>query len=293
MSRSLISCLNVALGALVFAMTISSANAATIVYVGTLSGANEAPPNASAAIGSATVTIDTAAQTMRVQATFSGLSGNTTAAHIHCCVATPLTGTAGVATTTPSFVGFPLNMTSGSMDQTYDMILASSFNAAFITANGGTTSSAWAALNTGIDTQRAYFNIHTSAFGAGEIRTFFTPNTLNVDASSAAPKYLATTDGLLTIRYLLGLTGSALTSGALGSTATRTNSADVLSHLVGLRPQLDIDGDGNWFAHTDGVLMLRYMLGLRGDALIANAFTPGAPRSTAALIEAQLGTLMP
>lgn len=39
--------------------------------------------------------------------------------------------------------------------------------------------------------------------------------------------------------------------------------------------------------------MLRYMLGLRGDALIANAFTPGAPRSTAALIEAQLGTLMP
>ena len=234
MSRSLISCLKVALGALVFAMTTSSANAATIVYVGTLSGANEAPPNASAAIGSATVTIDTAAQTMRVQATFSGLSGNTTAAHIHCCVATPLTGTAGVATTTPSFVGFPLNMTSGSMDQTYDMILASSFNAAFITANGGTTSSAWAALNTGIDTQRAYFNIHTSAFGAGEIRTFFTPNTRTADPSSAAPKYLATTDGLLTIRYLLGLTGSALTSGALGSTATRTNSADVLSHLVGL-----------------------------------------------------------
>lgn len=293
MSRSLISCLNVALGALVFAMTISSANAATIVYVGTLSGANEAPPNNSAATGSATVTIDTTLQTMRVQATFSGLSGTTSAAHIHCCVATPLTSTAGVATTTPTFVGFPLGVTSGSMNQTYDMTLASSYNAAFITANGGTTASAWSTLVTGIDTQRAYFNIHTSAFGGGEIRTFFAPNTLNVDASSTATKYVATTDGLLTIRYLLGLTGSALTSGALGSTATRTNSADVLSHLVGLRPQLDIDGDGNWFAHTDGVLMLRYMLGLRGDALIANAFTPGAPRSTAALIEAQLATLMP
>lgn len=293
MSRFLISCLNVALGALVLAMTISSANAATVVYVGTLSGANESPPNASAAIGSATVTIDTTLQTMRVQATFSGLSGTTTAAHIHCCVATPLTSTAGVATTTPSFVGFPLGVTSGSMNQTYDMTLASSYNAAFITANGGTTASAWSTLVTGIDTQRAYFNIHTSAFGGGEIRTFFTPNTLNVDASSAATKYVATTDGLLTIRYLLGLTGAALTSGALGGTATRTDPADVLNHLVGLRPQLDIDGDGNWFAHTDGVLMLRYMLGLRGDALIANAFTPGAPRSTAALIEAQLATLMP
>lgn len=293
MSRFLISCLNVALGALVLAMNIGSANAAVVVYVGTLSGANEAPPNASAAIGSATVTIDTIAQTMRVQATFSGLSGTTSAAHIHCCVTTPLTSTAGVATTTPSFVGFPLNMTSGSMDQTYDMTLAGSYNAAFITANGGTTASAWATLIAGIDTQRAYFNIHTSAFGGGEIRTFFTPNTLNVDASSTVTKYVATTDGVLTIRYLLGLTGAALTSGALGSTATRTDPADVLNHLVGLRPQLDIDGDGNWFAHTDGVLMLRYMLGLRGDALIANAFTPGAPRSTAALIEAHLATLMP
>ncbi|MBL7814656.1 MAG: CHRD domain-containing protein [Saprospiraceae bacterium] len=141
-------------------------------YTATLSGAAEAPPNSSAGVGSVTVIINTTLNTMRVQVSFSGLTGNTTAAHIHASTVAAGTGTAGVATTTPSFVGFPSGVTSGSMDNTFDMTLASSYNASYITANGGTTSLAFDALKAGIAGGQAYFNIHTSFLGGGEIRGF-------------------------------------------------------------------------------------------------------------------------
>jgi hypothetical protein len=55
---------------------------------------------------------------------------------------------------------------------TFDMGIASSYNAAFITANGGTVGNALNALLAGIASGRAYFNIHTSDTPAGEIRGF-------------------------------------------------------------------------------------------------------------------------
>ena len=109
--------------------------------------------------------------TMRVVASFSGLLGTTTAAHIHCCTADPGQGTAGVATTTPSFAGFPLGVTSGSMDQTLDMTLASSYNPAFVTAHVDIATSEQF-LFQGMLAGESYFNIHTSTFGGGEIRGF-------------------------------------------------------------------------------------------------------------------------
>jgi hypothetical protein len=56
-------------------------------FVTTLTQANEVPPTGSTATGSATVTLDPAANTLRVQVTFSGLGSNTIMAHIHCCLA--------------------------------------------------------------------------------------------------------------------------------------------------------------------------------------------------------------
>jgi hypothetical protein len=73
---------------------------------------------------------------MFIDVSFSGLLGTTTASHIHCCTPTPLSGTAGVATTTPTFAGFPLGVTSGTYMNTLDLTLASSYNPAFVTANG-------------------------------------------------------------------------------------------------------------------------------------------------------------
>lgn len=109
---------------------------------------------------------------MRVQFSFSGLLGSTTASHIHCCTVSPVTGTAGVATVTPTFTGFPLGVTSGSYDVTFDMTQAGSFNAAYITANGGTTASAFTALMAGMAAGSSYLNVHTNVFPGGEIRGF-------------------------------------------------------------------------------------------------------------------------
>jgi hypothetical protein len=150
------------------ALAVTPAQAAVHVFNTSLSGLNEVPAVISPGGGFALVTVDDAAFTMRVVASFSGLSGITTAAHIHCCA--PIGSNAAVATTTPSFVGFPLGVTAGSMDQTYDMALASSYRAAFITGNGGTVPTAFNALLAGLQANRAYFNVHTTAFPGGEIR---------------------------------------------------------------------------------------------------------------------------
>jgi len=156
-----------AAGLLALGLTAAPAVAATIVFAAPF--LPEGGPGATGT-GSATVTFDTTLLTMRVEATFSGTSGNTTASHIHCCTASPGVGTAGVASQVPSFSGFPLGVTSGSYDQTFDMNLAGSWNATYVTNNGGTTASAFNALLTGIQSDRGYLNIHTSTFGGGEIR---------------------------------------------------------------------------------------------------------------------------
>ena len=143
------------------------------MFAGTFSGLNENPPNASPGTGSSLVTLDLDMFTMRVQCDFSGLIGTTTASHIH--VATSSTANGAVATQTPSFIGFPLGVTSGSMDMTYDMALASSYNSSFITANGGTVSTAFTALYNALSQGRAYHNIHTSFAGGGEIRANLVP----------------------------------------------------------------------------------------------------------------------
>jgi hypothetical protein len=94
-----------------------------VLFVANLSGANEAPPNASPGTGTALAIYDGTLHTLHAEAIFSGLLGPTSAAHIHCCTATPGVAPAGVATQVPSFVGFPLGVTSGSFSNTYDLTL--------------------------------------------------------------------------------------------------------------------------------------------------------------------------
>jgi hypothetical protein len=142
-----------------------------LVFVANLSGPSESPPNASPGTGFATVTFDGVAHTLRVQVTFSGLTAGTSASHIHCCTAAPGTGAAGVATTTPTFLGFPLGVTSGTYDNTLDLTSTSSWNPSFITAQGG-IGNAQAALAAGLFSGTSYLNIHTTNFPGGEIRGF-------------------------------------------------------------------------------------------------------------------------
>ena len=151
-----------------------SLSAAPIVYTATLNGANEVPANASPGLGSAIVTVDDVANTMRVQVVFSGLIGTTTAAHIHCCTAVPGVGTAGVATVTPTFTGFPSGVTSGSYDNTFDMTLAGSYNPSFVSAHTDVPG-AFTFLVNGIAAGDAYLNIHSTFAPGGEIRGFLEP----------------------------------------------------------------------------------------------------------------------
>ncbi len=158
----------------VSALAMASA-APAITYMAFLDGPSEAPPNASPGTGFAIVDLNIGAMSRFIDMNFSGLIGNTTAAHIHAATANPGSGTAGVATQTPTFTGFPLGVTSGSYTNTFDMSLSSSWNASYITANGGTTASAWSAFTTAVAQGRAYFNVHTNQFPGGEIRGFLAP----------------------------------------------------------------------------------------------------------------------
>ena len=161
--------------AIVLAAAAQTSNAATLSYDAILNGASESPPNTSLGTGLADVDYNNIAHTLHVHVTFSGLSGNTTASHIHSPTAVPGTGTAGVATTTPTFANFPLGVTSGTYDNTLDLTSASSWNPAFITANGGTPAGAESALAAGLAGGEAYLNIHTTVVPGGEIRGFLVP----------------------------------------------------------------------------------------------------------------------
>ncbi|SEM81950.1 PEP-CTERM protein-sorting domain-containing protein [Nitrosospira multiformis] len=161
-------------GCLLAATVSGPAIAQQLIFTAELLGANERPdPNNSTGTGMATVTIDPDQGTMHVHETFSGLLAPTTVSHIHCCAGPD--GTAAPATTVPSFPGFPVEVTAGTYDQTFNMLETSSYNPAFISANGGTAASAFNAFVDGLNNGTAYANIHTEMFQAGEIRGTLVP----------------------------------------------------------------------------------------------------------------------
>lgn len=116
---------------------------------------------------------------------------------------------------------------------------------------------------------------------------------LDVDASAPQTKYDARTDGLLTLRYMFGLTGPSMSTGAVSATATRTDAASIKSYLDGMGLTADIDGNGRVDPLTDGLLILRYLFGLRGAALIAGVVDAQGTRKTAADIESYIQSLLP
>ena len=113
---------------------------------------------------------------------------------------------------------------------------------------------------------------------------------LDIDGND---QYDALTDGLLLLRDMFGLDGSALVTGTIASDAAYTESADIEARISTLGDLADIDGNGQIDALTDGLLTLRYLFGLEGDTLVAGVVASDATRTTAPEIEAHLKTLMP
>jgi hypothetical protein len=151
------------------ALLAAPASAAILVFESPLG------PEVPGATGSGfvTVTFDTGLHQLGIIANWSGLSGTTTVAHIHCCTATPNTGIVGVAVTPVTLPGFPTGLTAGNYAVTLDLTESSTYTASFRNNfGGGTVAGAEAALLAGLQQQIAYFNIHTTTFPGGEIRAF-------------------------------------------------------------------------------------------------------------------------
>jgi hypothetical protein len=159
--------------------SITLTGSGALHFSAALSPLNENPQHPeSAASGTANVTWDTTTSMMTVGVTFTGLTTPNTAAHIHCCTAPP--NNVGVATTTPTFTGFPGGTQSGTYHHTFDMNDATSYNTnpttGFIVTHGGTVASAKAALLAGLMAGQSYLNVHTQMFGGGEERGFLQPS---------------------------------------------------------------------------------------------------------------------
>jgi CHRD domain/PEP-CTERM motif len=142
-------------------------------------------PEVTGATGSGSLTLeyDEDGHTIFINATFAGLSGNTTNAHIHCCNVAPLT-TSGVALGNSAvannmLLGFPVGVKSGTFTAVVDLTQNTSFGNAFRSSSpavgsfaAGTAGAAEVRLINGLINKTAYFNIHSSTFGGGEIRAF-------------------------------------------------------------------------------------------------------------------------
>src|SRR6266851_1675077 len=153
-------------------MAAPVAQATIIHFHFNLSGANEVPATPSLGTGEVDLNLDTTAQTLAGSIVFSGLTSTTTAAHIHCCLASPfLTGAnVGVATLLPAFPGFPLGVMSGTDNFLLHLDSASAYNPAFVTLQGG-LANAETSFIAGLIAGETYLNVHTNLTCSREVKS--------------------------------------------------------------------------------------------------------------------------
>ena len=90
------------------------------------------------------------------------------------------------------------------------------------------------------------------------------------------------------MRHLFDFSGDTLVANATDNSATRSSASDISSYLTDAQTELDIDGNGEVAALTDGLLLIRYLFEFRGESLISDAVDANATRKTAAEIEAYI-----
>ena len=99
---------------------------------------------------------------------------------------------------------------------------------------------------------------------------------------------LALTDGLLLIRHLFGFTGEALIQGAYSAAANRDTSASIEAFLSLNIDRFDVDGDGRLQPLTDGLIVIRFLFGFEGAALLEGAQSNQALRASSVEILAYI-----
>ena len=151
------------LGAAALAVFGAVPAAAVTTFTASLNSLNEVQIVESPGAGFGTLTLATDQNSFTIVESYSNLSSNAVAGHVHCCATT--SGNAAVA------VGFTVpGGLAGSFTQSYDLTVASTYSAGFFNANGGTAASARNAFINGLNAGLAYLNIHTLSNPNGEIR---------------------------------------------------------------------------------------------------------------------------
>ena len=176
----------------------AASHAAPIAFVANLLPTNEVPPTASTGRSSA-IRIPPVTRLPRdpalvvPEAACEGaatVSTTTASAAVAKATAARERYAMAVATTTPTFAGFPLGVTSGTYNNTLNMLAASSYNPAFIAGPfdpSHTVVGAETALFNGIENLETYLNIHTQQFGGGEIRGILVAPSLTPLVPAGAP----------------------------------------------------------------------------------------------------------
>ena len=112
---------------------------------------------------------------------------------------------------------------------------------------------------------------------------------LDIDGNS---RFDALSDGLILLRLMFGLTGQSLTNGVTAPDANFVYSGDLIQRFNSTGLLLDIDDDKSIDALTDGLLILRYLFGIRGENLSSDALSPNAERTAIGELEEYLQSLI-
>lgn len=98
-------------------------------------------------------------------------------------------------------------------------------------------------------------------------------------------------DGILVIRHMAGFTAQALIAGVVDPSGSRTDPGAVEGYLDQGQSYLDIDDDGQSSPLGDGILIIRYLAGFTGQALIEGVVNPNGGRTSAEEIMVYLDSL--
>ena len=113
----------------------------------------------------------------------------------------------------------------------------------------------------------------------------YTPRAI-VDATNR-PATLRKSDGVAILRTILGMPGAVVSPDQRGPSAT-VSAANLPTSVLAQTPWLDIDGNGTFDASTDGVLLLRALLGFGGTAVTDGAVGTSPARSDWASVRGYL-----
>ena len=102
----------------------------------------------------------------------------------------------------------------------------------------------------------------------------------------------ALSDGLMLLRYTFGIQDIRMTTNTVAEDATLTPE-QVVSAMHDAMIIADIDNSSDVSALTDGLTLLRYLFGLRGEVLIDSVIDPTAARTDATDIETYIEAYMP